>query len=223
MCCVLSRVQRFVTPWTVARQAPLSVGFSRQEYWSGLPFPSPGDLPDLGIEPRSPVSPASQADSLPLSHRGSPQIPHLLSPSFCESGIQAQFLTEPSGLGSRIDCSQNVEGFTSKLTHVIVSRIQFLASVWTEGLNCSLALDWKPPGIPCHIDLTNMAGCFIETSKRVCWQEGIQNLGTTMEASSHHHILFVRGESLGSVHTLGEQMGVNTKKWWLWSGGGGAS
>ena len=51
----LSRVQLFVTPWTVAYQAPLSVGFSRQEYWSRLPFPSPGDLPDPGIEPRSPA------------------------------------------------------------------------------------------------------------------------------------------------------------------------
>ena len=45
----------FATPWTVAHQAPLSMGFSRQEYWSGLPFPSPGDLPDSGIEPRSPT------------------------------------------------------------------------------------------------------------------------------------------------------------------------
>ena len=44
-----------MTPWTVARQAPLSMGFSRQEYWSGLPFPSPGDLPDPGTEPASPV------------------------------------------------------------------------------------------------------------------------------------------------------------------------
>ena len=52
------------TPWMVARQAPLSIGFSRQEYWSGLPFLSPGDLPDLGIEP---VSSALQVDSLPLS------------------------------------------------------------------------------------------------------------------------------------------------------------
>ena len=48
--------------WTVARQSPLSMGFPRQEYWSGLPFPSPGDLPDPGIEPRSP---ALQAGSLP--------------------------------------------------------------------------------------------------------------------------------------------------------------
>ena len=58
----LSRVRLFATSWTVAYQAPLSVGFSRQECWSGLPFPSPGDLPDPGIEPGSP---ALQADALP--------------------------------------------------------------------------------------------------------------------------------------------------------------
>ena len=50
----LSRVQLFATPWTVAYHASLSIGFSRQEYWSGLPFPSPGDLPDPGMEPVSP-------------------------------------------------------------------------------------------------------------------------------------------------------------------------
>ena len=58
----LSCVQLFVIPWTVAYQAPLSMGFSRQEYWSGLLFPFPGDLPDPGIEPRSPTL---QADALP--------------------------------------------------------------------------------------------------------------------------------------------------------------
>ena len=50
---LLSHGQLFSTPWTVARQAPLSMGFPRQEYWSGLPFPSPGDLPDPGIKPQS--------------------------------------------------------------------------------------------------------------------------------------------------------------------------
>ena len=65
----LSRVRLFATPWTAAHQAPPSIGFSRQEYWSGLPFPSPGDLPDPGIEPRSP---ALQADALTLSYKGSP-------------------------------------------------------------------------------------------------------------------------------------------------------
>ena len=59
--------QLFVTPWTVACQAPLSMGFFRQEYWSGLPFPSPGDLADPGIEPRSP---SLQADSLPSEPPG---------------------------------------------------------------------------------------------------------------------------------------------------------
>ena len=63
-----SHVWLFSTPWTVAHQAPLSMGFSRQEYWSGLPCPSQGDLPNLGIEPRSP---ALAGKSLPLSHLGS--------------------------------------------------------------------------------------------------------------------------------------------------------
>ena len=53
--CMLSYVWLLVTPWTAAHRAPLSMGFSRQEYWLGLPFPSPGDLPDPGIEPTSPT------------------------------------------------------------------------------------------------------------------------------------------------------------------------
>ena len=63
---LVSRVQLFAT-WTVASQAPLSMGFSRQEYWSGLPCPPPGDLPDPGTEPRSP---ALQVDSLPSEPPG---------------------------------------------------------------------------------------------------------------------------------------------------------
>ena len=66
----LSRVRLFVTPWTIAHQAPPPMGFSRQEYWSGLPFPSPGDLPDPGIEPRSP---ALQADTLTSEPPGKPK------------------------------------------------------------------------------------------------------------------------------------------------------
>ena len=53
--CVCSVASDSVTPWTVAHQAPLSMKFSRQEYWSGLPFPSPGDLPDPGVESESPA------------------------------------------------------------------------------------------------------------------------------------------------------------------------
>ena len=65
----LSQAQLFVTLWTVAYQAPQSMGFSRQEYWTGLPFPSPGDLPDPGIEPGSPTL---QADTLPSAPPGKP-------------------------------------------------------------------------------------------------------------------------------------------------------
>ena len=63
----LSRVRLFATPWTVAHQTVLSMGFSRQEYWSGLLCPPPRDLPNPGIEPKSPVS---QADSLPTEPIG---------------------------------------------------------------------------------------------------------------------------------------------------------
>ena len=67
--------ESFASPWTVARQAPLSMEFSRQEYWSALPFPSPGTLPDPEIEPTSILSFALQVDSLPVS--------------YCSSGILA--------------------------------------------------------------------------------------------------------------------------------------
>ena len=65
-------VRLFATPWTVTHQAPPSIGFSRQEYWSGLPFPSPGYLPDPGIEPRSPPL---QADALTSEPPGKPKMP----------------------------------------------------------------------------------------------------------------------------------------------------
>ena len=70
-------------PWTVAHQAPLPMGFSRQEQWSGLPFSSPGDLPDPGNKPGSP---RLQVDSLHLSHPGKP-FPTLATMLFCQSGM----------------------------------------------------------------------------------------------------------------------------------------
>ena len=68
-----SRVRLFATPWTVAHQAPPSLELSRQKYWSGLPFPSPGDLPNLGIKPSSP---ALQADALCYEPPGKPLYPN---------------------------------------------------------------------------------------------------------------------------------------------------
>ena len=70
----LSHVGLLATSWSVARQAPLSVDFSRQDYWSGLPFPSPGDLPNPGIKL---WSPALQADSLPTELQGKPLVPSM--------------------------------------------------------------------------------------------------------------------------------------------------
>ena len=67
----LSRVRLFATPWAVVYQAPPSMGLSRQECWSGLPFPSPGDLPDPGFEPGSPTL---QADALPSEPPGKPHV-----------------------------------------------------------------------------------------------------------------------------------------------------
>ena len=69
----LSHLGLSAAPWTVAHQAPPSMEFSRQEYWSGLPFPSPGDLPDPGIEPGSLVL---QADTLPSEPGGIPMYIH---------------------------------------------------------------------------------------------------------------------------------------------------
>ena len=72
-CCLVNKLclTLFVTLGNVAHQAPPSIGFPRQEYWSGQSFPSPGDLPDSGVKP---ASPALQGDSLPLSHQGSPMM-----------------------------------------------------------------------------------------------------------------------------------------------------
>ena len=87
----LSRVRLFVTSWTVAYQAPPSMEFSRQEYWSRLPFPSPGNLPDSGIEPGSP---AFQADTLTSGPPGKPRI-RLSIQETQEMGVQSLGWEDP--------------------------------------------------------------------------------------------------------------------------------
>ena len=82
VCELLSCVWLFATPWTVAHQAPLSMGFSRQEYWRGLPVPPPGALPHPGIEPKPPTL---QAASLPSEPPGKPYIEYISS-SLCYTG-----------------------------------------------------------------------------------------------------------------------------------------
>ena len=88
-----------MTPWTVARQAPLSMGFSKQEYQSGLPFPSPGDLPDPGIQS---VPPAWQVDSLLLSHLGSLSREAVPPTSALPAGKGETHITEPSPVRSAV-------------------------------------------------------------------------------------------------------------------------
>jgi len=90
VCQSLGCVQPFATPWTVAHQAPLSMEFSRQEYWSGLPCPSPGDLPNPGIKPRSP---ALQAESLSFELPRKPLGKWKLIPRWYVTTYLSQFLT----------------------------------------------------------------------------------------------------------------------------------
>ena len=84
---MLSHVQLFVTPWTVAHQAPLSIGFSRQEHWSRLPFPPPRDLPNPGIEHVSPASPAAACGFFTTEPPGKPYKVHWHTSSNNQSKI----------------------------------------------------------------------------------------------------------------------------------------
>ena len=97
----LSCVWLFATPWTVAYQAPPAMGFSRQECWSRLPFPSPGDLPDPGIEPRSP---ALQADTLPSEPPGKPPCRNLsfLTSTELQDNISEHSHTHQQKIGLKI-------------------------------------------------------------------------------------------------------------------------
>ena len=87
-CQSLSCIWIFATPWTIASQAPLSMEFSRQEYWSGLPFPSPGDLPHPGIELRSP---ALQMDSLPSVSSSMVNFISIYFINFCDQSQESTF------------------------------------------------------------------------------------------------------------------------------------
>ena len=118
----LSRVRLFATPWTVAHQAPPSMGFSGQEYWSGLPFPSPGDLPNPGIKPRSP---ALQVDVLTSEPPGKPHS-SAGKESACSAGDLGSipglgrspgegkgYPLQYSGLENSMDCNGEIHGLYS--------------------------------------------------------------------------------------------------------------
>ena len=97
----LSRVRLFATPWTVAYQGPPSMGFSRQKSWSGLPFPSPGDLPNPGIEPGSP---ALQADALPSEPPGKPILFYFIL-FFYQGETESEVAQSCLTLCDPLDCS----------------------------------------------------------------------------------------------------------------------
>ena len=103
-----------MTVCNIALQFPLSMGFSRQEYWSELPCPLPGDLPDPGIEPAFPAAPTLQADSLPLSHWGSPM--RLINAKNIHEFILTVNKRINKGIGYHINkCSRNEENINSPL------------------------------------------------------------------------------------------------------------
>ena len=127
----LSHVQLFVTPWAVACQAPPSMGFSRQEYWSGLPFPSPGDLPDPGIEPGSPMLQADSLTSEPpgksladmvvsgeaVSQEGACVAQPFRAPAGCGLWPRGHLLGAQHPLSHLLPCLQPPDGATSARTH----------------------------------------------------------------------------------------------------------
>ena len=112
---MLSHVRLFVTPWTVACWAPLSMRFFRKEYWSGLPLPSPGVLPNPGIEPSSPEL---QAGSLPLSYLGSPSSAYVYSILFIHPSINGHLgclrllaaVNMPVGAPASVPLGKNLGG-----------------------------------------------------------------------------------------------------------------
>ena len=136
VCWLLSRAGLFATPWTVACQASLSMGFSRQEYWSGLPFPSPGALPNPGIKPEFP---ALQADSLPSEPQGSPspqkciiiqtqKSTYYVIP-FCICGDDhIVFLFQSVDMVDYIDCQMLIYQMTDE-PHLIMAYHCFLNTV----------------------------------------------------------------------------------------------
>ena len=127
---MLSHVQLLATPWTVACQAPLSMGFFRPEYWSGLLIPPPGDFPDPGIEPTSLVSPALAGRSFTLCHLGNPykvgRKPFLVVSCMERSGVdqvlrdserELPFPPPPSRLCLLVSCLRILHG---AYTHVLL-------------------------------------------------------------------------------------------------------
>ena len=189
-----------MTPWTVAHQAPVSMGFSRQEYWSGLPCPSPGDLPDPGIKPQSP---AFQADSLRFEpqRRWSGPSPQPLLPQNAER-IQVEEMRLHQGLASQpclplCDCRPGEWFGQLGSSYPLMSK-----AIWFRGLGPNHASSCIPLLAPCgwlscvrpaHPGIRREAGCTLayrlrdrgfQEEARDC-METQQLLRTILPKSSH--------------------------------------
>ena len=147
-----SRVWLFATLWTVACQVPLSTGFSRQEYWSGLPFPPPGNLPYPGIElTESPTSSAWQVNSLLLSHPGSPSLtiwPSSWAPWYLHKGTENSSPSKNVHMNAEssfihnchdLEATKSFSWWMDKWKWESLSRVQLFV---THGLYSP----WNPPG-----------------------------------------------------------------------------
>ena len=176
--CVLSHVQFFGTPQTLARQAPLSMGLSQQEYWSGLPFPPPGDLLHPGIELASPVL---QADSLPSEP---PRKPTCWSSLFI--GHQEQSIRSRS-YGQRVRPSVSCQSQMDAVKGREISRKRYGSSIKQSSL-CSQHRN-NPHFTLCIFILTT------EIKKRqLCWYNIIQEINRQfrMKIKNYSFLLILR-------------------------------
>ena len=159
-------------PWTVARQDPLSVGLSRQESWNGLPCPPPGDLPDPGIEPASPVSPALQAGSFLLNHQGnpewisSPQTPWSLGILLVPSNPQPATVLCSKAQIPMASLIKNLPRLVRKLTEAL----------WGAAWQSPLKQDkTKPRLASIYSDPVSSIPGIYQRDPHRCWRRNVQN------------------------------------------------
>ena len=160
----LSHVHLFATPWT-HRPATLSMGFFRQEYWNGLPFPPPGDLPDSGVEPKFPASLAVAGGFLPLSHLGSS---HIYTAAAAAKSLQSCLTLRPrrrqptrlprpwdsQGKNTGVGCHFLLKCMKVKSESEVAQscRVQLLATPWTAAYQDPppMGFSGKSTGVRCH-------------------------------------------------------------------------
>ena len=140
LCAILSHVQLFVIPWTLAHQAPLSLEFSRQEYWNRFSFPSPGDLTNHGIKPKSPVSPA-------LANTFFTSVPPG-KPSKTMKKVKMKITQSCPTFWNSTDCGGSLVHRILQATilkRVAISSVQFSRSVVSDSLRPHELQHTRPP------------------------------------------------------------------------------